>query len=156
MVVIVCFIHPLSKMFNTDAHLPDVVVRLIVMVLSIIGYIVLHEAVHGVAMKLCGTKRVRFGVTGLYAYAGSDDYYSKSAYIFIALAPVVLWGIVLAVLCAVLPASWFWIVYLVEIMNISGAAGDFFVTFRFIQFPSDILVKDAGVSMTVYSGTFNK
>ena len=102
-------------------------------------------------MKICKTKKVKYGFTGLYAFAGSDDYYSKKPYIFIALAPVVLWGVVLAVVNVLVPESWFWIVYMIQVANISGAAGDFFVTFRFSRFPEDILVKDYGVGMVVYS-----
>ena len=114
-------------------------------------YIVLHEAVHGIAMKICGTKKVKYGFTGLYAFAGSTDYYGKGAYIFIALAPVVLWGIVLAVVNAFVSPEWFWVIYFIQINNISGAAGDFFVTVKFSRMPKDILVQDYGVGMTVYS-----
>ena len=35
--------------------------------------------------------------------------------------------------------------------NIAGAAGDFYVVWRFAAMPPDILVRDAGVGMTVYS-----
>lgn len=75
----------------------------------------------------------------------------KKAYIFIALAPVVLWGIVLAVINAFVPEAWFWVVYLLQVINLSGAAGDLFVTVKFSRFPKDILVRDYGVGMTVYS-----
>jgi len=102
-------------------------------------------------MKICGTKKIKYGFTGMYAYAGSDDYYGKKAYIFIALAPVVLWGIVIAIINCFVPLDWFWGIYFLQIFNISGAAGDFFVTIKFLRFPKDILVKDKGVSMTVYS-----
>ena len=102
-------------------------------------------------MKLCGTKKVKYGFTGLYAFAGSEDYYNKKAYIFIALAPVVLWGVVLAVINPFVPVEWFWIVYLVQIMNLSGAAGDLFVTIKFSRMPRDILVQDSGLGMTVFS-----
>ena len=122
-----------------------------VLMASMIVYMILHEAVHGIAMKMCGTKRVKYGYTGLYAFAGSEDYYDKASYIFIALAPVVLWGVVLLILQFFVPTSWFWVVYAVQISNLSGAAGDFFVTFRFSRFPKDILVRDSGVSMCVYS-----
>ena len=151
MIIVGIFIVPFAESFDTDTDIGGMLIRLGTLFLSIIVYMILHELVHGAAMKICGTKKVKYGFTVMYAFAGSEDYYGKWAYIFIALAPVVLWGIVLAALCAIVPASWFWIVYFVEIMNISGAAGDLFVTFRFIPFPSDILVKDAGVSMTVYS-----
>ena len=64
---------------------------------------------------------------------------------------MVLWGAVLFVLMLTVPTSWFWVVYIVQISNLSGAAGDFFVTLRFSRFPKDILVRDSGVSMCVYS-----
>lgn len=87
----------------------------------------------------------------MYAFAGSEDHYDKSAYIFIALAPVILWGVVLAVINPFVSAQWFWVVYFVQIINLSGAAGDFFVSVRFSRLPKDILVKDYGVGMRVYS-----
>ena len=41
--------------------------------------------------------------------------------------------------------------YFIQITNISGGAGDLYVTFKFSRMPSDILVQDSGVGMTVYS-----
>ena len=114
-------------------------------------YLVLHELVHGIAMRICGTKKIRYGFKGVYAFAASDDYYRKKPYVFIALAPVVLWGIVLAIVTPFVPASWFWVVYFVQIMNLSGAAGDLYVTVRFSRMPRDILIRDSGVGMVVYA-----
>jgi len=87
----------------------------------------------------------------MYAFAGSNDYYAKKPYIFIALAPVVLWGVVIALVNPFVSAYWFWVVYLLQVINLSGAAGDLFVTVKFSRLPKDILVKDHGVGMTVYS-----
>lgn len=114
-------------------------------------YMILHELVHGIVMKCCGSRKVKYGFTGLYAFAGSEDYYPKKSYILIALAPVVLWGLVLAVVNAVVSPPWFWVTYFIQIMNISGAAGDYYVSWRFSKLPEDILVRDRGVSMSVYS-----
>lgn len=116
-----------------------------------IAYIVLHELVHGITMKMVGTKKVKYGFTGLYAFAGSNDYYDKSSYITIALAPVVVWGIILAIAQIFTPIEWFWLPWFVQATNISGAAGDAYVTWKFSQMPKDILVTDYGVGMTVYS-----
>ena len=112
---------------------------------------VLHELVHGIAMKICGTKKVKYGFTGMYAFAGSQDFYNKKAYIYIALAPVVLWGSVLAVITPLVSAEWFWVVYMIQIINVSGAAGDLFVTVKFLRLPRDILIRDYGVGMKVFS-----
>lgn len=114
-------------------------------------YLVLHELVHGIAMRICGTKKIRYGFKGVYAFAASDDYYRKKPYVFIALAPVVLWGIVLAIVTPFVPASWFWVVYFVQLMNLSGAAGDLYVTVKFSRMPRDILIRDSGVGMAVYA-----
>ncbi|MBQ2959613.1 MAG: DUF3267 domain-containing protein [Oscillospiraceae bacterium] len=125
--------------------------RLMVLGAGTLLYIVLHELTHAVVMKLCGTKKVKFGFGGGYAYAGSDDFYDKWGYITIALSPVLLWGLVLALICMLVPREWFFVAYFIQILNVSGAAGDFYVTFRFISLPSDILVHDSGTSMKVYS-----
>ncbi|MBQ7290862.1 MAG: hypothetical protein IJW76_03940, partial [Clostridia bacterium] len=57
----------------------------------------------------------------------------------------------LSVLCAAVPESWFWIPYFIQIGNISGAAGDAYVTCKMAALPKDILVNDTGVAMTVYA-----
>ena len=150
MVVPMRFLVPIRATFSPE-KLGGYFGKLAITLALLVLYIVLHEAVHGIAMKICGTKKVKYGFTGLYAFAGSSDFYGKGAYIFIALAPVVLWGIVLAVVNAFVSPEWFWVIYFIQINNISGAAGDFFVTVKFSTMPKDILVQDYGVGMTVYS-----
>lgn len=145
------FIVPISTLFDMSQGMGAYFLRFGVLMVAMVAYMVAHELIHGAAMKLCGTKRVKYGYTGLYAFAGSEDYYDKAAYLFIALAPVVLWGVVLLVLQFCVPTSWFWVVYLVQITNLSGAAGDYYVTARFSRLPKNILVRDSGVSMCVYS-----
>lgn len=145
-----CFV-PITSLFDTEDDLRSYLIRMGALLVLMVVYMILHELVHGIAMKMCGTKKVKYGFTGLYAFAGSADFYDKRSYIFIALAPVVLWGVVLAVINAFVPAAWFWVVYFIQIINLSGAAGDLFVTVKFSRLPSDILVQDSGVGMRVYS-----
>lgn len=145
------FLVPISTLFDMSSGLESYKTRFFALIVLMILYMVLHELVHGVAMKICGTEKIKYGFTGMYAFAASNDYYDKRAYIFVALAPIVLWGVVLAIINPFVPVEWFWVVYFIQIINISGAAGDLFVTVRFSRLPDDILVKDHGVGMTVYS-----
>ena len=147
------FFIPITMLFDFSEGILPYSLRFLCLLGGTLLYIVLHELVHGIAMKLCGTRKVNYGFTGLYAFAGSSDYYGKATYRFIALAPIVLWGVVLGVLCALVPPAWFWVVYWIQIANISGAAGDLYVTVRLARLPGDILVQDSGVSMTVYTNT---
>jgi len=136
------FIVPISSMFSMENGLKNYIFRFCIFLVLMVLYMVLHELVHGIAMKICGTKKVKYGFTGMYAFAGSKDYYDKKSYIFIALAPVALWGIVLAVINPLVPIEWFWIVYFLQIINLSGAAGDLFVTVKFSRLPKDVLIQD--------------
>ncbi len=145
------FYIPFTKLFDMSEGMLAYFIRFAVLLVSLVVYIFLHELVHGITMRIMGTEKVKYGFTGLYAFAGSDDFYDKKGYITIALAPVVLWGVVIAVINLLVPESWFWVVYFIQIMNISGAAGDFYVTAKFSRMPDDILVHDCGVGMTVYS-----
>lgn len=145
------FVVPIFSLFSMENGYQSYLIRFAVLAAGLVLYMVLHEMVHGIAMKLCGTKKVKYGFTGLYAFAASEYYYNKKAYIFIALAPVVLWGIVLALVNPFVPTEWFWVVYIIQTSNLSGAAGDLFVTARFSRLPKDIWIRDYGVGMHVYS-----
>ncbi len=151
MMVVMHFVVPIVYLFDLKGGMGAYLLRFAVLLVLMVVYMVAHEWIHGVAMKYCGTKKVKYGFTGMYAFAGSDDYYNKKAYLFIALAPIVVWGVVLAIVNLLVPTSWFWIVYMLQISNISGAAGDLYVAVKFSQMPEDILIKDSGVGMTVYS-----
>lgn len=151
MIISMNFFVPISLFFNVESGLINYFIKFIVFIGSMVGYMCLHELVHGVAMKAFGTKKVRYGFTGMYAFAGSDDYYDKKSYIIIALAPIIVFLFIFAAINLIVPREWFWIVYFLQVINVSGAAGDLFVTAKFMNMPKDILIKDFGVEMKVYS-----
>lgn len=141
---------PFTALFATSQGMALYIVRLVAMLAGIVVYMVLHELVHGIFMKQFSGVRPCYGFTGLYAYAGSTAYFGKRQYFVIALAPVVLLGIVLAVAVTLVPQAWFWPLYLIQVTNLSGAAGDLYVTCKLWKLPPQLLVQDAGVAMTLY------
>ena len=142
---------PADSAGDGSAALLQALLKLLAALCGIVLYLILHEAVHGIFMKGYGGLKPRFGLTLLYAYCGSDAYFDKKSYLVIGLAPVVIWGAVLLAAGLLVPEGWFWTVYLIQIVNLSGAAGDFYVTYRMLRLPRDILVQDTGVSMTVFA-----
>ena len=151
MIVPMHFYCPITTLFSMEKGLGMYAIRFAVLFILLIIYMILHELVHGITMKIFGTKKVKYGFTGLYAFAGSDDYYDRKSYITIALAPVVLWGIVIGIVNVCFENEWFWVLYFLQICNISGAAGDMYVTVKFSKLPTDILIQDYGVGMKVYA-----
>lgn len=151
MVVAAHIFNPVSMIFDMSEGLGVYFARFAVIAIGAVAYMLLHEIVHGICMKHFSGMNPTYGFTGLYAYAGSKAYFNKRDYIIIALAPIVVWGIVLAVINVFVHESWFWVVYFIQIINVSGAAGDIYVTVKFSKLPPDILVNDTGVAMTVYT-----
>ena len=136
--------------FNGEESLSAYFLRVGIAIVGLLAYIALHELTHGAVMMACGAK-VHYGYKVAYAYAGSDAYFTRPAYVVIALAPVAVWGVIFAVLTVCLPREWFPAVWLWQLVNISGAAGDFYCTCRILRAPRETLVQDTGTAMTFFA-----
>lgn len=152
MILPVYFIKPIPAFYGEIEDFKWwLLLRVVVLLFSMIGYLFLHEWVHGLCIRHFSGKKAHYGFTGLYAFACSEAYFAKKPYIIIALAPLVIWGAVLLLLQFLVPDSWFWPVYLIQVINISGASGDLYVTYRLAKMPKDLLVQDSGVAMEIYT-----
>ena len=122
-------------------------------VVGMVVYVFAHEWVHGVFIRIFTGEPAKFGFkagSGM-VYASSSWFFSRPAYITIALAPVVVWGVVLGVLMGDVPAEYFWCLYVIQIFNISGAVGDLYVTWLVMRMPKGVLIYDEGVSMKFFA-----
>ena len=99
----------------------------------------------------CGGK-IKYGFTGLYVYAGSENtFFDKVSYLIITWAPFIVWGVVFLLLNLLLPEAWFWVAYLWQVCNVSSAVGAFYISFRVIKMPRDVFVRDTGLGITLYT-----
>lgn len=137
--------------FMEPKNLLTLMAILFVVLLAIIAYMVTHELVHGIFFKKYSGKKAKYGFTGLYAYAGSEAYFSKRQYLIIGLAPVVLLGLIILLFNILFPEKWFWAIYVIQIVNLSGAAGDIYMAWLMSRLNEDVLIKDEGISMSIYS-----
>ena len=119
----------------------------------LIAYIPLHELTHGIVMHALSGVRPTYGFKLPYAYAGSTVWFDRRSHILTALAPVVLWGIILQVLICTLPGRWFWPLWLTQISNLSGSAGDIYCVWYLMRMEGDLLIQDTGVRMRIYRKT---
>ena len=148
--VIMNSIYSMTKWIDSSLENGTFLFQLIALAIAAIAYVILHEITHGITMKCFGGKEVRYGFTGMYAYAGSqNDWFSRNAYICIALAPLVVWGIIFFVLPFLFP-NYTWVFWFLQIFNVSGAAGDMYVTWLSTKMPASVYVRDTGVDMAFY------
>ena len=126
-------------------------INTVLLLASIFLYMLFHELIHGVFMKGFSGVKPRYGYTGLYAYAACDALFGRRQYLIIAFAPVVILGFILAVLNISFYESGFWFFYVIQIVNISGAAGDLYVGVHIIRSHRGVLIRDTGTGMLLYS-----
>jgi hypothetical protein len=128
----------------------DKLISTALLIVGIVFYMILHELVHGAFMQAFSGEKPRYGYSGLYAYAGSDALFDRGQYLVIAFAPVVLLGLVLVVLNIAFYETNFWFFYIIQIINVSGAAGDFYVGAQIGRSSGAILIRDSGTDMTLF------
>ena len=124
-----------------------------VLFLLLISYILLHEGIHGIFIRYISGKWGKFGYRSGFAYASSEAFFGKRKYVIIAAAPIVILGIVIGIANILVPSGWFWIVYIIQVVNISGAVGDAYVIYTALKLPEDCLIKDDGLEVAVFSKT---
>lgn len=153
MVVMAVFI-PLLIMggiieFNLETTFP---LFFIVLLISLILYIPLHEIVHGIVLKKYTDEKLSFGWKLVYAYCGSKEaVVNRKEYYAVALAPLLVFSVVFISLMVLNPSlSLVW--YVMEIMNVSGSVGDIYVSIKLRKEKSrDILITDSGTDMSFWS-----
>jgi len=116
-----------------------------------VAYILLHELTHGLLMHALSGVKPKYGLKLPYAYAGSHVYFDKKSHNLIALAPLMVWGAVLFALERTLPAQWLWILYMIQISNVSGSVGDVYCVLHLMKLPGDILIQDTGTRMRIFA-----
>ena len=124
--------------------------------LALVLYIPLHELVHGIAMFVLSGVRPTYGLKLPYAYAGSTAWFDRKSHIVTALAPVVFWGVALQIAIARLPQAWFWPLWIVQISNLSGSAGDIYTAWALARMKGDLLIQDTGVRMRIMRRVIDK
>jgi hypothetical protein len=104
-----------------------------------------HEGFHGLFFWIFSCEKPKFGFKGYYAYAGAPGwYFHRGQYMVIGLAPLV--GITLLGILGLiwLPPFFLTPIYLLMVMNASGAVGDMWVVLRLLFSPADTWALDQG------------
>lgn len=120
---------------------------------ALVAYIPLHELTHGAVMHALSGVKPKYGLKLPYAYAGSTVWFDRRSHILTALAPVTLWGIVLMIAALILPREWFWFIWILQVSNLSGSAGDIYCVWFLARMEGDLLIQDTGVRMRIFRRT---
>ena len=149
MLVIGFFIVPIRALYDVPT-LGAFIWRAVIIVLGMAVCLAVHEEIHIIALKRVTGKKADTGFDNAYPYIGSSDTFEKGSYLIISLSPIVIIGVLLLALLFLVPISWFWVVYIILIMHISGSVGDFYCAYKIITEKNSIRIKDEGRSVEIW------
>ncbi len=128
--------------------------KMFVFLLLLLGYLVAHELVHGIAYKLLTGQKLTFGFTLTVAYCGVPDIYvyRRTALISL-LAPFTVFTLLFGGLMLGLnDPVWKLVFAFLLAIHIGGCVGDLYDTFLYLfRFRDpDTLMNDTGPAQTFY------
>ncbi len=131
----------------------------VVLMLSIVAYMILHELVHGVVYKAMTKQKLKFGLSWSCAFCGVPDVYTYRKTAFLALiAPFAVFGVLFAALAVVFyffnPVLYVLFAFLFG-MHVGGCVGDLYMTglLLFKYKDKKILMRDTGPEQWIYVPT---
>lgn len=149
LVLIGCLLVPISKLYDVGG-VGQFVLRTVLIVVAAVLYYCIHELVHSrVCEKLTGRKS-KITLEKYWLSSKSESIFTLKGYLIYSFAPVVVIGMVLLILNIVLPSKFFWQVYIIQIINIAGAAGEFYTAYRLLKEKKELAVRDDGTKISYW------
>ena len=135
--------------FPTKSDWSTVVTILVTVVMCAV-YMIMHELIHGVFLKLFSSVNPKYFVRFPFLCTGSEAYFNKRSFCIVALAPVIILGILLFAMLVLLPTDYFLSIYIVTALNFAGAAGDYFQVLAISKLSPAALIQDNGKETKVF------
>ncbi len=154
MIVIGMIFVPIKNLFDLSDGAVVYYGRFFVIIIGVLLSLFLQNLIVGICMKCIVKTKLHSGLARGFSYIGSNAYFSKKSYIFVGFSPFIIVIALLIIICLV-GTEWFWSIYFIQVGILSSLFSHIYVTYKLSKFPKNILIKDNGLSMTVYSNTHN-
>ncbi len=140
----IIFEFPIKNKFNAFENI-------VITVVLVFLYMIVHELTHGVFIQFISKEKPIYNFRFPFLTTGSNVYFNKTSFIIIALAPVIIWGVILLLALFVVPQYLFMGIYIVMGLNFAGSAGDYVQVINFSKLSNTTLFYDDGKETSVYS-----
>ena len=145
-----CIFVPITKLYDVGG-VGRFILRAVLIVFMAVAYYCVHELVHSYVLKRLTGITAKIVFEKYHARCVNDAVFTLKGYLIYCFAPVVIIGVVLLILNIVLPDRFFWQVYIIQIINIAGAAGEFYAAYRLIKERKELAVLDDGEKLTYWT-----
>lgn len=145
-----CIFVPITKLYDVGGVGRFILRAVLIIVMAAVYYCV-HELVHSYVLKRLTGITAKIVFEKFHARCVNDAVFTLKGYLIYCFAPVVILGVVLLILNIVLPERFFWQVYIIQIINIAGAAGELYAAYRLIKERKELAVLDDGEKLIYWT-----
>ena len=118
--------------------------------LGCLCYIFIHEIIHLVFMKIFSKESLYCTIKFPVISVGSNGIFSKAQFTIIALAPVVILGIILVLLIVICPKGYTFCLTILLILNFAGSGGDYLQVYEMRKYSRDTFFQDNSSETIIY------
>lgn len=118
--------------------------------LGCILYIILHEITHLIFMKIFSKEKINISIKFPTISVGSNAKYSKKQFSIIALAPVIILGIILILLILFSSKDYTFLWSILLTLNFAGSGGDFLQFLKISKYPTNTYFQDTSNETIVF------
>ena len=118
--------------------------------LGCILHIILHEITHLIFMKIFSKEKINISIKFPTISVGSNAKYSKKQFSIIALAPVIILGIILTLLILFSSKDYTFLWSILLTLNFAGSGGDFLQFLKISKYPTNTYFQDTSNETIVF------
>lgn len=144
-----CIFVPITQLYDVGG-VGRFILRAVLIAVGALAYYFVHELVHLCVLKRMTGDTAKLVFEKFHARCASTTVFTLKGYLIYCFSPVVLIGILLLILNILLPDEMFWQVYIIQMINIAGAAGELFAAYRLIREKKELAVLDDGTKITYW------
>lgn len=113
-------------------------------------YIILHESIHLIFMKFFSKGKIHISIKFPTISVGSNGKFNKAQFMIVALAPVIILGVILILLMLFSPKEYTFFLTILLILNFAGSGGDYLQVFEMHKYPNDTFFQDSSDETIIY------
>ena len=142
---------PFSSLVPVHAPARSAALRILLLLPAVYFCMLLRELIRSAVFRRFHGGRNRWHRIGITLSVGSDAFYDRSAFLMILISPAAMMGMLLMILNFALSVSWFWFIYIIQIVNLTGISGDLILMRDLSRLPRTILIRNDGERVEVYA-----
>ena len=145
-----CLYEPVTRFYDA-AGVWRLLLRFVLLLAGMGVYFFLNEYIRRLMIEKVTGKKAQAVREKPCVFTAPARCLSVKEYLKISFAPVLALGVLLLLLTLILPAKLFWQVYIIQIINLAGAAGEVYIAYKLLKVKKDARVQDDVTSITIWS-----